>query len=79
MEIPKNGKCYLAWHKSLGMMFIHWIIPDELFAKLMNQQPSWHAQTLKDGSMYRFNPYDRDIVRWMDENGIWHEVIKDIL
>lgn len=63
MSIPKDGKVYAAWHYELGFVTVAWNI---------------EAFTFHHANYPALDPYaqykERDIIRWMDENGQWHEV-----
>ena len=81
MEIPKDGKSYLAWHKEIGMSFIQWVeFPDldERFTGLPKIPCMWMGYSMKEGCLYRFQPLENSISRYMDEKGKWHELNTDM-
>ena len=58
MEIPKDGKCYLAWYH-LGYGFMWWSHNEEVY---------------RDDVTKWCNNECSQVIRWMDERGQWHEI-----
>lgn len=76
MEIPKDGKAYLAWHNDYGIVSVKIIVhpPGTLSVKSCDCVYITNLHELEcSGNLEEL----KNITRWMDETGQWHEVKHD--
>lgn len=71
MEIPKDGKAYLAWHIYEGMVNVYWSDQSPAVGK--------NTKTRESPGYWIYNsdrgPIDGDMFeRWMNEKGKWIEI-----
>ena len=59
-EIPKDGRNYLAWHKTEGFMIVY-CMPNHI---------RYYDTSNHHISSIGLEEFDR----WMDEKGQWHEI-----
>lgn len=74
MEIPKDGKSYLAWHRHEGMISVYWSDTSPEYTigivTYCSQPSQGYWVYASDRGPMTAEHFDR----WMDEYGQWHEV-----
>jgi hypothetical protein len=72
MQIPKDGRSYLAWHSYYGFRFVmsgHERVPVLKDGLLLTSDQDAYIDSFV-GLSYGDG---KEFIRWMDEHGQWHE------